>query len=105
MRRVCFLLKVHPGRLEEYERRHEEVWPEMRAALREAGWHNYSLFSSGDGTIIGYLETDDFDAAREAMARVEVNTRWQAAMAPFFQGIDGKPDEAMSPLREIFHLD
>ncbi|GAA1773729.1 MULTISPECIES: L-rhamnose mutarotase [Streptomonospora] len=105
MQRVCFLLKVKPDRLEEYRRRHAEVWPEMRAALSEAGWHNYSIFCREDGLLVGYLETEDFAAAQEAMAATAVNARWQAEMAPFFEGLDGRPDEGMVPLTEVFHLD
>jgi L-rhamnose mutarotase len=104
VRRVCFLLKVRQDRLEEYRRRHEAVWPDMLAALREAGWHNYSLFLRDDGLLVGYLETDDFRAAQEAMERTEVNARWQAEMAPFFEGRGGRPDEGMTPLTEVFHL-
>ena len=51
MQRVCFLLKVRPDRLEEYRSRHRAVWPDMLAALRETGWHNYSLFLREDGLI------------------------------------------------------
>ncbi|MBO3682021.1 L-rhamnose mutarotase [Streptomyces sp. NEAU-YJ-81] len=105
MRRVCFLLKVRQDRIEEYRERHETVWPEMRAALAETGWHNYSLFLREDGLLVGYLETEDFEAAQAAMAATEVNARWQAEMAPFFEALDGtKPDEAMKPLTEVFHL-
>ncbi len=105
MQRICFLLRVRQDRLAEYNRRHAEVWPEFLDALRAAGWRNYSLFTTGDGLVVGYLETEDFEAAREAMARTEVNARWQAEMAPFFEGIEGRPDEGMTPLTEIFHLD
>ncbi|MFD0774910.1 L-rhamnose mutarotase [Streptomonospora algeriensis] len=105
MQRVCFLLKVKPDRLEEYRRRHAEVWPEMKAALSEAGWHNYSIFCREDGLLVGYVETEDFAAAQEAMAATEVNARWQAEMAPFFEGLEGRPDEQMVPLTEVFHLD
>lgn len=104
MQRICFVLRVRRDRLEEYEERHAAVWPEMREALTEAGWGNYSLFSAGDGTIIGYLETEDFDRARELMARTAVNARWQAEMAPFFEGLEAAPDASMVPLAEIFHL-
>ena len=105
MQRVCFLLKVRADRLEEYRRRHEAVWPDMLAALRETGWHNYSLFLRDDGLLVGYLETDDFPAARRAMERTEVNARWQAEMAEFFEELDGQaPDAAMRPLTEVFHL-
>ncbi|MFC5747841.1 L-rhamnose mutarotase [Actinomadura rugatobispora] len=105
MKRVCFLLKVRQDRLEEYRERHAEVWPEMRAALRDTGWSNYSLFLREDGLLVGYLETDDFEKALDGMERTEVNARWQAEMAPFFEDLDGRPDQGMRPLAEVFHLD
>ena len=105
MARVCFTLQVVPDAVPEYRDRPREVWPEMRAALSAAGWRNYSLFLRPDGLLIGYLETDDFDAARSAMAQTEVNARWQGEMTGFF-ALDGStPDQAMVPLPEIFHLD
>ncbi|NUW37219.1 L-rhamnose mutarotase [Nonomuraea sp. SMC257] len=102
-RRVCFLLKVREDRLDEYRERHRAVWPDMLDALRRAGWGNYSLFLREDGLLVGYLETDDFEAARKRMAGTEVNDRWQAEMAPFFE--TGRADEAFAPLEEVFHLD
>jgi L-rhamnose mutarotase len=106
MRRVCFRLQVDSLRLDEYRRRHTEVWPEMRTALTAAGWRNYSLFLAEDGQLIGYLECDDFDAAQAAMAATEVNARWQAEMATFFVELgDQRPDEGIRPLTEVFHLD
>ncbi len=105
MHRVCFVLHIRPDRVEEYRARHAEVWPEMRRALSDTGWHNYSLFLREDGLLIGYLETEDFGAARAGMAGLDVNARWQAEMAPFFADIgDDDPDAAMVPLPEVFHL-
>jgi L-rhamnose mutarotase len=103
MHRVCFLLQVRAERLAEYRERHREVWPDMLDALSATGWRNYSLFLREDGLLVGYLETEDFDAARRAMAETEVNARWQAQMAPFFEA--GRPDEGMRTLDEVFHLD
>ena len=106
MERVGFVLKVKSDRLEEYKKRHEQVWPEMLAALRETGWHNYSLFMREDGLLFGYLETPDFEMAKAGMAEKEVNARWQAEMAPFFEALEGqRPDEGMLRLEEVFHLD
>jgi L-rhamnose mutarotase len=86
--------------------RHENVWPEMRDALHNAGWNNYSLFLNADGTLIGYLETNDFAAAQDAMSKTEINDRWQSEMAEFFEDLDGRaPDEGMFAIREIFHVD
>lgn len=104
-KRVCFLLRVKAHRLEEYRERHRTVWPEMIEALRETGWHNYSLFLSPDGLLVGYLETLDFDAALAGMAAKEVNNRWQTQMAEFFEGGENAAaDEQMLPLEEVFHL-
>ncbi|HMO58970.1 MAG TPA: L-rhamnose mutarotase [Roseiflexaceae bacterium] len=105
MQRVCFLLKVRPERLEEYKARHASVWPEMMQALRETGWHNYSLFLRDDGLLVGYFETPDLQAALDGMAAREVNARWQAEMAPFFEGLDGRrPDEGFLQLEQVFYL-
>jgi L-rhamnose mutarotase len=77
----------------------------MREALREAGWHNYSLFLRPDGLLVGYLETEDFARARAGMASREVNDRWQREMADFFVQPEGVlPDQAMMPLEEVFHV-
>jgi L-rhamnose mutarotase len=105
MARVCFQLQVRPDRIAEYRERHAAVWPEMRAALSEAGWRDYSLFLSPGGLVIGVCESDDFDAARRAMEKTEVNARWQREMAPFFEGLgEQRPDEGLALLEEIFHL-
>ncbi len=105
VQRVCFLLKVRADRIDEYRERHAAVWPEMRDALSATGWHNYSLFLREDGLLVGYLETEDFEAARAAMGATDVNARWQAEMGGFFEELDGRgPDDAMVPLTEVFHL-
>ena len=106
MERVCFLLKVKKERLAEYKTRHRAVWANMLQALRETGWHNYSLFLRDDGLLVGYLETPDFQKALEGMAGKEVNARWQRDMGPFFENLEGRrPDEGLLRLEEIFHLD
>jgi L-rhamnose mutarotase len=106
VRRYCFLLQVRPDRLDEYRQRHRAVWPDMLTALRDTGWHNYSLHLRDDGLLVGYVECDDLAAAQAAMAATDVNTRWQAEMAPFFTGLDGRgPDESFLVLDEVFSLD
>jgi L-rhamnose mutarotase len=79
MQRVCFLARVRPDRLAEcsafpppalrarpHRAAHRQVWPEMTAALREAGWANYTLFLDDDGLVIGYLKTAAPDRPRAA---------------------------------------
>jgi L-rhamnose mutarotase len=104
--RYCFLLQVRPELLDEYRRRHAEVWPDMLRALADSGWRNYSIFARDDGLLVGYVEADDLAAAQAAMEGTEVNARWQAEMARFFVGLEGRrPDEGFQLLPEIFHLE
>src|SRR5215813_13781533 len=107
MKRIGFLLKVKPDKIEEYKKHHEAVWPEMLDALRRTGWHNYSLFMRDDGLLFGYFETpESLEAAQAGMAKTEINTKWQDFMAPYFEALGGAhPDEMMAPLVEVFHLD
>ena len=105
MRRYCILQQVNPEFLEEYKDAHAAVWPEMLQALKDSGWHNYSLFLRGDGLLIGYVESPDLEAAQEAMAKTEVNARWQSAMSKFFANADANPDEAFVQVEEVFNLE
>ena len=105
MKRVAFLLRVKKDKIEEYKAHHRNVWPDMLDALRDTGWHNYSLFLRDDGLLFGYFETPhSLEQAQALMAEKEVNTRWQEFMAPFFE-TGTRPDETFQELEEVFHLD
>jgi L-rhamnose mutarotase len=102
--RVCFTMQVVPEKLEEYLERHRAVWPEMLEALYSTGWRNYSLFARPDGLIVAYLETEDFEAARENMGLTEIDAAWQESMAPLFAA-GGSFEDGPGPLHEAFHLE
>ncbi|WP_434810985.1 L-rhamnose mutarotase [Microbacterium sp. bgisy189] len=102
--RVCFQLQIHPDLLDEYIARHSPVWPEMLAEIAAAGRRNYSLFLGDGGRLIGYYETDDDEAAQRYLAASDVAARWEAEMARFFVGLEGRPDQAATPLTEVFNL-
>jgi len=105
MNRVGFQFKVRSDLLAEYKEHHKNVWPEMLEALRETGWHNYTLFMREDGLIFGYFETEESLAIAQAkMSAKEINTRWQEFMSPFTDS-NARPDETFVELQEYFHLD
>jgi L-rhamnose mutarotase len=95
---VCFLLRGRPDRLDEYKEAHRAVWPEMLDALSATGWTNYSLFLDDDGLLVGYFETEDYEAAIVGMEAIDVNTRWQAAMSEYLV-------PPMRRIEQIFHLE
>jgi L-rhamnose mutarotase len=105
MNRVGFQFKVRQDRLIEYKEHHKNVWSEMLSALRETGWHNYTLFARNDGLIFGYFETEESLAVAQAkMTAKDTNTRWQEFMSPFIDS-NARPDETFVEFEEYFHLD
>lgn len=105
LQRVAFRLQVKPDKLEEYVRLHGEVWPELLADLKAAGYRNYSIFADGP-ELFGYLECDDFDLAQAAMARSEANHRWQAFMTEYLETpVDPEGKRGMHLLRQVFFME
>lgn len=102
--RIAFQLQVHPELLDEYIARHSPVWPEMLAEIAASGRRNYSIFLANGGTLVGYYETDDDQAAQAYLASSAVAARWEAEMSRFFVGLEGRPDQAATVLTEIFNL-
>jgi L-rhamnose mutarotase len=105
MERIAFTINLKPGAdPAEYKRRHDEIWPEMAAALRGAGIHNYSIFLDGS-KLFAYLEVDDLERMRRALAEDATNARWQEYMRPMIS-IDVDPATGFARLLpEMFHLD
>ena len=102
--RRCFELRIRPELVDEYVARHTPVRPEMLAEIVASGRRNYSLFLAEGGRLIGYYECDDDAAAQAYLAASPIATAWEAEMAPYFLDLDGRPDQAATPLTEIFHL-
>lgn len=104
MERICFTLELAPGTEEEYDRRHAEIWPDMSAAIRDAGIRNYTGFRSGT-TVVYYGECHpDVATAFGAIGATDVNARWGAS----FQGIIVDITDAegnLHTLTEVFHQD
>jgi L-rhamnose mutarotase len=100
--RSAFVLRVRPDKIDEYVEAHRKVWPEMLAALREAGIRNYTIFRHGN-EVFGYFEADDLQAAAAYMEAQEVNARWQDTMAKLLE--ERVPDAGAPTLDEIFRHD
>ncbi len=99
-------MRIRPELRAEYEKAHDEIWPDMAAAIRESGISNYSIYFRPDGTLFAYLEAEDLAASFARLGKTEVNARWQKAMNRFFVKKDPQtvgPD--MEEVAEVFHID
>jgi L-rhamnose mutarotase len=106
MKRYAFIMRIKPELRAEYEKAHDEIWPDMARAIRESGIRNYSIYFRPDGTLFAFLEGDDPAGSLQKLSRTEVNARWQKAMDRFFIKKDPRtegPD--VEPIDEVFHID
>ena len=104
MIRKAFRMGLHPGMEQEYQRRHEELWPEMRDMIHEHGGHNYSIFLDQETNVLyGYIEIED-EAKWAASADTAICRKWWDYMAPL---MDVTPDNSpvSRDLKPVFHLD
>ena len=76
MVKKAFCMKVYPEKQEEYKKRHDELWPEMRTALREHGVIDYSIYLDPSISLLfGYLVIED-EKLWEKMANTSINQKW-----------------------------
>ncbi len=104
MIRKAFVMSVHEGSEEEYERRHRPIWRELEEVLKEHGVHNYSIFLHPETRqLFGYVEIED-EERWAAIAETEVCRKWWKHMADV---MPANPDDSpvSTELREVFHLD
>ena len=99
-----FCMKLYPGQEAEYEKRHNELWPEMKEMIHEHGGKNYSIFLDRETlTLYGYIEIDDPELWAKS-AVTEINQIWWAYMADI---METNPDNSpvSKDLNLVFHLD
>ena len=99
-----FKMKLYDGLEEEYEKRHNELWPEMQDMIHQHGGKNYSIFLDKDtNTLFGYLEIEDEKLWAES-ANTAINRKWWDFMADIMEtNSDNSP--VCVDLQKIFHLD
>jgi L-rhamnose mutarotase len=93
-----------PGHEDEYERRHNPIWPELQDALKQHGVHNYSIFlDRHTGRLFAYAEIES-EERWQRIAQTEVCRRWWRHMKDLMLTNDDDSPVATN-LDELFHLD
>ena len=103
MARVAFKMKLFPGKEEEYQKRHDTLWPELDTLLKETGISHYSIFLDAETNLLfGVLEATDTSALNNLPSN-PVMQKWWAYMKDIMESnADDSPVSV--PLREVFYL-
>jgi L-rhamnose mutarotase len=103
MQRVSFKMKLFAGQLEEYKRRHDEIWPELVSLLKETGINEYSIFLDEETNILfGMLHIDN-PALLNTLPENPIMQKWWAYMKDI---MESNPDNSpiSTPLQEVFFM-
>lgn len=104
MIRHAFKMKLKPGHEAEYKRRHDEIWPELSAALSAAGVSDYSIFLDAETLTLFAVQKLADDHTADSLPDHPVVKRWWAYMADL---MEVHPDQSpvCVPLAEVFHAE
>jgi L-rhamnose mutarotase len=104
MIRKAFVMTLKPEKQEEYQARHNPIWPELHDCLKKDGVQNYSIFlEPGTDRLFAYAEIES-EELWQKIAETEACRKWWSNMKDImFTNVDDSP--VALDLREMFHLD
>ena len=104
MLKVAFKMKLKPGSKEEYKRRHDQIWPELKQLLKQAGIKDYTIFFDEETNMLFAVQVQDGNLSSQDLGSKEVVQKRWAYMTDL---MDTNPDNSpvSIPLEQVFHLD
>ncbi len=104
MKREAFKMYLKPGYEAEYERRHHEIWPEVKQLLKDSGVSDYSIYLDKDTNILFAVQKVSGEASSQDLGDNPIIQKWWAYMADI---METNPDNSpvSIPLKEVFHMD
>ena len=104
MKRYAFKMKLKPGFKDEYKKRHDEIWPELKKLLHDIGVKDYSIFLDEETNTLFAVQKVVGESGSQDLGQTEIVQKWWAYMADI---MDTNPDNSpvSLPLEEVFHMD
>jgi L-rhamnose mutarotase len=103
-KRVAFKMKVNPGAIEAYKKRHDELWPELHNLLKDAGISEYSIFYDEETHILFAFQKQEGNEGSQDLGKTDIVKKWWKYMADM---METNPDNSpvSSPLEEVFFME
>jgi L-rhamnose mutarotase len=103
MEKYAFKMFLNPGMRAEYQKRHDDIWPELVTLLKEAGVSDYSIHLDADTDILFGVLWRTADHTMDTLPLEPVMQRWWAHMADIMR-TNEKNEPVAIPLETIFHM-
>jgi L-rhamnose mutarotase len=103
-KRVAFKMKVNPGVIEVYKKRHDELWPELHKLLKDAGISEYSIFYDEETQLLFAFQKQEGNKGSQDLGKTDIVKKWWKYMADIMEtNPDNSPVSA--PLEEVFYME
>ena len=104
MERLAFKMYLNEGQKEEYKRRHNELWPQLRQLLKDAGVSEYSIFLDEETNILFAFQKVSGGEGSQDLGQTGIVQKWWAFMADIMKT---NPDNSpvSIPLEEVFYME
>ncbi|MDQ1771025.1 L-rhamnose mutarotase [Labilibaculum sp. A4] len=104
MKRLAFKMHLNEGQKEEYKKRHNELWPELKQLLKKAGVNEYSIFIDEETNTLFAFQKLSSNGGSQDLGQTEVVKKWWEFMADIMKtNADNSP--VSIPLEEVFYLE
>jgi L-rhamnose mutarotase len=104
MKKHAFKMKLLPGFKEEYQKRHEAIWPELKKLLHDMGIRDYAIFFDPETHSLFAVQKQTSKATPEQIPSKDIVKKWWAFMADI---METHPNNAPKefPLEEVFYME
>ena len=100
--RIAFRMNLFPGQAPEYEKRHDEIFPELALALKDAGISDYSIWLDPETHHLFAILTRSDDHTIDRLPDLDIMKRWWKHMADIME-TDANNVPTQVPLRRVFY--
>ncbi len=101
--KIAFTMKLLPGKVAEYQKRHNAIWPELVQLLKANGISDYTIFLDEQTHVLFGVQQQNGSSSQD-LGSTEIVKKWWAYMADIMEtNADNSP--VSIPLKEVFHLD
>ena len=104
MERLAFKMYLNKGQKAEYKKRHNEIWPELKKLLKDAGVSEYSIFLDEETNILFAFQKVSGEGGSQDLGQTGIVQKWWAFMADIMKT---NPDNSpvSIPLEEVFFME
>ena len=97
-------MKLKPGCREEYKKRHDEIWPELKALLTESGISDYHIYLDEETDILFAFQKISEEGVSQDLGQNPIVKKWWAYMEDLME-VNPDKSPVVLPLDEVFYME